>query len=610
MSILNSPPAFFYSSSWTRANPTSKVFTKTSHDTDRGELEIVSYKFAESRKASSGEIVNMLAVGTGLRTSDSGSSEQTILAHSRTGTDSMDRTNFYWRSGGSDPRTSYATVSSWFPGLWVAQVTSDSAKAQQLRGSRIFSILSGAESIKYAMITKVDPKAYYARLKIQRQRRAEDDKSETITTPLKRKAEPIGRPSSPPTARRQTKNSMDAQEPPGYRTPPHQPSIHRRSLEKAIQKTRFDIDGSPVFARTKQHRDKTYSRMLLVGKGAGTPQDRYAGPEIYALPFVGPSGYRTTRFFSGTPGKEVSVLYNSIQYWLKGFWKEQVTNNVTTELGARSARLFNIFEKHETLEHAMATRFDPADAPGIQVAAKGTSNGLLDDSDDDSDSDSTSSLSELFDSGSDDIPLSQSKRLKRHAQYTSPSELSDQDVIEVDEADIAKMNAIKRRDISPATSHIVCRHPPPAKKASRRSKATENAASRPAVADASMSASHFKPAVANMSMPAAKPTPVVSSSAVSTQSTLVASLPKPTVDENCAAEMTVTDALAIFYGDMNGRNKPVEVQNAVRVLTGSTPPLTVIQLAVFECRHSKDKNKSIDDATAYQEWMKENKIET
>jgi len=72
--------------------------------------------------------------------------------------------------------------------------------------------------------------------------------------------------------------------------------------------------------------------------------------------------------------------------------------------------------------------------------------------------------------------------------------------------------------------------------------------------------------------------------------------------------MTEAEAAGILYSPMTtgGLNQFLQVQKAVGVILGKTPPLHVIQVAVCRLRISKDSNKCIDDDPGYKAWIDAN----
>lgn len=78
----------------------------------------------------------------------------------------------------------------------------------------------------------------------------------------------------------------------------------------------------------------------------------------------------------------------------------------------------------------------------------------------------------------------------------------------------------------------------------------------------------------------------------------------PTVD----IAMTEAEAAGILYSPMTtgGLDQFKQVQKAVGVIFGKTPPLHIIQIAVGRLRFSKDPNKSIDEDPGYRAWMDAN----
>jgi len=72
--------------------------------------------------------------------------------------------------------------------------------------------------------------------------------------------------------------------------------------------------------------------------------------------------------------------------------------------------------------------------------------------------------------------------------------------------------------------------------------------------------------------------------------------------------MTDAEAAGILYSPMTtgGLDQFKQVQRAVGVLFGKTPPLHIIQIAVGRLRFSKDLNKCIDEDPGYKAWMDAN----
>jgi len=67
--------------------------------------------------------------------------------------------------------------------------------------------------------------------------------------------------------------------------------------------------------------------------------------------------------------------------------------------------------------------------------------------------------------------------------------------------------------------------------------------------------------------------------------------------------MTSDEACAILSDEQNIKRSPQEIQTALSLLAGSTPPLKLIQQAWLACRYGKIQ--SIHDFEGLRKWMQE-----
>jgi len=105
-------------------------------------------------------------------------------------------------------------------------------------------------------------------------------------------------------------------------------------------------------------------------------------------------------------------------------------------------------------------------------------------------------------------------------------------------------------------------------------------------------------------------TPTTSPQSVMAPITTSVSLEKTTAHTIPAVEIPMTEAEAAgtLFSPMTtgGLDQFKQVQRAVAVILGKTPPLHIIQVAVYRLRVSKDSTKCIDDDPGYRAWVDAN----
>jgi len=94
------------------------------------------------------------------------------------------------------------------------------------------------------------------------------------------------------------------------------------------------------------------------------------------------------------------------------------------------------------------------------------------------------------------------------------------------------------------------------------------------------------------------------------------STPAMSLPHNIAAQttpsveppMTEDEAVGILYSPMtsSGPAQCMRVQRAIGAILGKTPPLEIVQAAVFRLRHSKDPEQHIDDDKSLKAWLQAN----
>lgn len=113
-------------------------------------------------------------------------------------------------------------------------------------------------------------------------------------------------------------------------------------------------------------------RLLLVGTGIRQGQENAKDQAVFAVHTVGDGGMKACQYYWQFAGQETKARYTDVKRWMPGFWKEQISNSMLTDEESRMGRIWNIFHG-ETLDQAMATRFDPTTLVGhrkIDVEAR------------------------------------------------------------------------------------------------------------------------------------------------------------------------------------------------------------------------------------------------
>lgn len=474
----------------------------------------------------------------------------------------------------------------WYRGFWVGQCAPDSKirlsrVLRAARARRVYNILDGSETIDHAITTAVTPLS-----------RDDHSDSEDLTE------DDSGPEDELLACSRSTKATGG---PMLHRTSSTDTQI-ASSLANVLTESAKDIAETPYCKDGKVMSDGHPRKMLAVGRGIH-------GKTIFATieaPRIMPNGklMACTRYYSGPANDTTRASYKDIRRWFLGFWAAQLSPNLSidplsTPKALRALRVSRIINDLETIEQAIKTRLvvRPADAHGgAQIIAEDIIVGTA-----------TSKLNvnvarkEARRSGSIAAPPLPEETLFSQMPRSPSSNICTTQLLNQ-----SNQEPLKSVDTpaSRSSSHI------PVVKAARATDADVNASK--IVRFPYVEAQAAQPAsVEARAAPIAQPLPTsingISTSQQPPPAVAAALFTTPPITVGTTTTMTQDEAFTIFFDGQNAKRKPGQIQEAIAVLTGHTPPLSLIQRACFACL--SHKIESIYDFEGYAAWVKDNAVE-